>query len=106
MSETAKKPRKPMLRWRKQPNLPGNMSIGQLERGFELRYGKEHVASVAPVTEGFSRETLGWYFCARSDTLGIPHMNTSTRKVPFLTKEAAREACDAYVKECLEKKRG
>lgn len=85
------------LSWRKQPSEQGLASVGQRERGFELRYGDVDVASVTPVTNGMSRQTTGWYYCARADEYGVPRHNTyGTQHWP--TKEEAKAECDKWVR--------
>ena len=47
-------------RWRKQPNEAGLASIGQRERGYDLRERGEVLASVRPKGDRF--EVTGWYW--------------------------------------------
>lgn len=86
------------LSWRKQPDERGLASIGQSPRGLELRYGNENIADVLPVTKGNRWNVVAWYFCASADEFGVPHRNTYGAK-HYKTKELAKAACDAYVKE-------
>lgn len=93
------------LRWRRQPRATGLASVCQGERGYELTYGGERVASVAPAYKGWSREREGYYWSALSDALGVALRNTAGEGLLYETIEEAKEACRAYVREQLEEER-
>ena len=87
---------KPRLSWRKQPNETGLAAVGQGPRGAILKVNGDDVANV--YAHGRSG---GWYYVARNNSGTIPLRNTCDKVVKDL--EAAKAACEAYVRECLAK---
>lgn len=70
-------------------------------RGWYLMCGDRRVGSVSAILGGCRGPVTGWYWVAREDTIGILLRNTSN--TPSATPEAAKAACMAYVRECLNK---
>src|SRR5687767_1255595 len=97
MAKTKKK--SVTLRWKRQPRETGLRGVGQGPLGWDLYWGPNRLASVRVLWKGFSRETDGWYYVAREDSLSVPHRNTcGERGVPPHT---VRNACVSYVVEAL-----
>lgn len=82
-----------LMTWRRQPGEKGLASIGQSERGWDLRIAGEDVAAVRPRVRGF-RETEGWYFYGRDDARDVPLENTAN--APVGTPEEAMSAAEAH----------
>ena len=79
-----------MKRWRRQPSNTGLSSIGQRERGYELRENGEILARVSPLTGNLDRfEVTGWYWYG----FGI---NTANR--PVETPEQAKAQVMNHIK--------
>jgi len=95
--------KKKQLRWRRQPRETGLRAVCADVRGYELRLGEEHIASVTPwYTPGFGLRThTGWYWSVNSlNSLGIPHKNTYSSKGPACDQhEAAKAEVKAFIKE-------
>lgn len=88
------------LTWKRQPNETGLRSVGQLERGWNLRADGVHVASVRPATRAFERATVGWWWsCPSDETRGIEWKNTAS--APAKTPEEARDHCEDYVRKAM-----
>lgn len=88
----------PRVTVRHQPSETGLARVCQSPRGYDVRVDKRDVGSVRPLTERgvpFSRRYVGWYWCAR---FGDALRNTCD-ETPHGTKELARDACIAWVKE-------
>jgi hypothetical protein len=96
---------KPRITWKREPNEQGLASIGQVERGYDLRINGERVVSVRPVTSGsvMDRETRGWYWYGGSAAHGIPNKNTWNR-TPFATIDDAKADAEAYVRKHIASK--
>lgn len=92
----------PKVSARKTPYETGLSRAMQPPRGYTIRFGRIDIGHVYAKSEGF-HEWRGWYWVSplRPD-LGIAYRNTSD--APLSTKEEARDACLAYVKECLAKR--
>ena len=89
---------------KKQPNEKGLRSVGLFARGFIVSVAGIPVGTVASK----DRDGTAWYWYARLDvgegpdpTLIVPFRNTFHK--PVRTKEEARDACCAYIKECVTK---
>lgn len=96
MGVTAKAPR---LTVRNQPIATGLARITQSPRGYDIWFGGKCVGSVSANSSGWHTYD-GWYWCTPSEPdLGIEYMNTHITRTS--TKEAARDACLAYVRACL-----
>lgn len=89
------------LRFRLCPKETGLRATGAGPRGWYLMRGDRRVGSVSAIRGGCRGPVTGWYWVAREDTIGIPLRNTSN--TPSATPEAAKAACLAYVRECLNK---
>lgn len=88
------------LRWRREPRETGLAGVCQGERGWELRYGGEDVATVS--RHGHDRwNPTGWHWWARNDGLGVVWRNTSAEKLTYKTPEEAKVACRSYVESVL-----
>lgn len=86
-------PKKPAMRWRKQPDEIGLSKVGQAPRGAELRRGEEVLVTVTALGGGALTGPLrGWYWYG----LG---KNTSQSPKPTLS-EAKAEA-GAHAREHL-----
>jgi len=81
------------LRWRQAAVAGGGLAFGP--RSAELFYGDEQVGVVAPVQSSFW-EPWRWWWSASGK--GIP-----AHRVPadVPSREAAKAACEAYVRACL-----
>jgi len=83
-----------LLRWKRQPNERGLARVIQGPRGWDLYLGTERIGYVRPLRNGFSRETIGWYYVT-PERPGIEHRNSCGEVgVPA---SGARDACAAYV---------
>lgn len=92
---------KPRLRWRRESRETGLRAVVQGERGYELWYGDERVASASPY--GRYRPEQGYYWSAPSnERLGIALKNTASQ--PVATIEEAKEQAMAYVRAALKKR--
>ena len=90
--------RKKPLRWKKEPDESGLASIGQAERGWDLRRDGEELASVRPI-ERPRFNVVAWYFCA---SVGDDRYNSYADKKAWKTPEAAKAAAEKWVRERLE----
>jgi hypothetical protein len=101
MSEPTK-PKRKILRWRRQPRESGLAGTAQGERGWHLMYGDDRVGTVGPLYEGFSRNRKGYYYYASDRTRGVPSINTAGHP-PFPDADAAKAACREYVEAHLKR---
>lgn len=71
-----------LLTWKREANEQGLSSIGQAERGWELRLNGRRIASVSPLSGGRRWETVGWFFSASENAeLGTDLANSAQRGV-------------------------
>jgi len=96
--------KKHRLTWSKEPHETGLARVCEAPRGKILKVDGVEVASVNPYSIGF-HEWGGWYFCARNDKLGVLRKNSCVRGDGYLVSDfdTVRDACEKYVRECLEK---
>lgn len=91
------------LTWKREPRETGLAAICQGERGFHLNLNGINIGSVSPLYKGFGRDKIGYYWCVGSaPEIKLPYRNTANRRPAYATVEEAKEACKAYVLECLE----
>lgn len=91
-----------MLRWKKNPRPKGLAGVMAGPQGSVLRDGDERYASTNFISKRHGHKVEGWYWVARNDNAGVPHMNTCA--APLADEKAARDAAAAYVRENLKKK--
>jgi len=90
-----------MLRWKKNPRPTGLAGVVAGPQGSELRDGDERYASTGFTSKRHGHKVEGWYWVARNDKAGVPHMNTCS--TPLADEKAARAAALAYVRGCIKK---
>ena len=91
---------------RKEPSETGLARVAQTPRGFIISVDGKKIARVG-FAYGFGRLSSGsgdWHWYGGDEALGIERRNSAADGVHFDTKEAARDACVAYVKDCLAKR--
>ena len=69
-------PRKPSLRWSREPHETGLARVVEVLRGYNLKYDGDIVAQLRPwFPGGFSRSYHGWYWYGGSERHGIDRFN-------------------------------
>jgi hypothetical protein len=94
--------KKPRITWRRQPRERGLRGVAQGERGYELRYGEEHLGGAYPRYVGWGQEKVGYYCHGRWDAMGVPLLNTCEHPVPTI--EEAKAQLSAHFAEYLKSK--
>lgn len=83
-----------------EPSERGLAGVCQGPRGYIISADGEKVGRVScTYIDRLSRKGMYWYYYASGE--GIPHANTCNDVPRLKTKEEARDACVAYVKENL-----
>lgn len=83
--------------WRKEPHSLGLASVCEGPRGFILKVDGEDVGYVHAHRKGLSFDYSGWYWVARSDSHGVPLMNSVIEDKIYRDIEDAKRDCRAYV---------
>jgi hypothetical protein len=94
------KPKRKVLRWRRQPNESGLARVIQGERGWHLMYGDDRMGTVSRLDR--HNPSDGYYFYAGHTRLGVPSRNTASDP-PFPDADAAKAACREYVEAHLKR---
>ena len=95
--------RGPLFTWKMAPRETGLRAIFAGPRSHELWMRNDagdtriRVATVSALRRGY--ETVGWYWVARADDLGIPLLNSCGK--PASTVDEAKAQARAYVAKCL-----
>jgi hypothetical protein len=87
---------------RKEPSETGLARVCQAPRGFIVSIDGKTIARVGAAHASSLRD-YDWHWYGGDEALGVARRNSAAEGINYNTKEEARDACVAYVKDCLTK---
>lgn len=94
--------KKPRITWKREPRATGLAGVVQGPRPYNIKIDGYEVGAVSCSRW---RDIPIYYWCVRSYAAwGIAWRNTAAENRYFTTEQKAQEACEKYVRECIERK--